>query len=199
MKKSKAWVWFGIVLLIGIEQGIKLIINTHYLNLSKPIFAPYLYFQPMFNRDYSWINSMLQIGIGKWAHVFFVVVMIALIISFYAFMQKTRTVTTVMRVMFIFIVAGATCSLIDKVFWDGSLDYIYLNGYFTFDLKDVYVNVFNGLLVLMVIINYKAISREDDTDWLKEFGHFLAHGLRLPRARKDIEEDHSQVQENEKE
>ena len=71
--------------------------------------------------------------------------------------------------MFAFLFSGAFCSLIDKIFWDGSLDYILVKGFFTFDLKDVYLNVFNGLLILSVLINNKILEQIDTKVLLKDF------------------------------
>jgi len=71
--------------------------------------------------------------------------------------------------MFAFIFSGAVCSLIDKLFWDGSLDYILIKGLFTFDLKDVYINIFIGLLTLSLIFNNKTIKQVSDEFVFKDF------------------------------
>lgn len=156
---KKKGVWLAIIMLIAIEQGIKAIINNVFLESNVPIFAPWLYFSPMFNRDYSWFNSMLQLGVGKWVHVLVVLVILILAFLFYRSMNSRKTTTLLIDIAFAFLLAGGMCSLIDKVFWDGSLDYIQIKGYFTFDLKDVYINVFNGLLILMFLVDYKRLRK----------------------------------------
>jgi len=75
--------------------------------------------------------------------------------------------------MFAFLFSGAICSLIDKVFWNGSLDYILVKGLFTFDLKDVYINVFIGLLILSLILGDKVLKQIDDDDLLKDFAKYI--------------------------
>ena len=47
---------------------------------------------------------------------------------------------------FLFILSGALCSLIDKIFYGGSLDFIGISNLFIADIKDMYINL--GLLFL---------------------------------------------------
>ena len=103
---------------------------------------PVLYFEPMFNKQYSWFNSLFQLGIGRGVHIVFSLIVTALIYLFYSYLSNRAEVTKLVNVMFVFLFSGAVCSLIDKIFWDGSLDYISVKGLFTFDLKDVYLKYF---------------------------------------------------------
>lgn len=142
LDKISKKVWINILLLIILEQCIKIVINDNFLNRKVPIIPHYLYFQPMFNRDYSWFNSMLQLNVGKWIHIVLVASMLTLIYLFYRYLNKQLLTSKIINGMFVFIFSGATCSLIDKVLWNGSLDYIYVKGFFTFDLKDIYILMF---------------------------------------------------------
>ncbi len=159
MRKNRKNIWVAIIILIIIEQGIKVIINNNFLDSNVPIISPWIFFNPMFNRDYSWFNSMLKLGIGKWVHIVGVAVILILAFLFYRSITKKNTKALLIDVAFAFLFSGGICSLIDKIFWNGSLDYIQLKGYFTFDLKDVYINVFNGILILMLVIDYKGIRK----------------------------------------
>jgi signal peptidase II len=154
---KKHGLWFAVFLLVMIEQGIKVIINSKYLAYNVAILEPWFYFKPMFNRDYSWFNSMLQLGIGRWFHSLLVLVFLVVIFLIYRNVKKQIEMPLLVSVMFAFIFAGAMCSLIDKVYWNGSLDYILVKGFFTFDLKDVYLNIFNGLLILVMVTDYKGL------------------------------------------
>jgi len=166
-------VWIAIIILITIEQGIKLIINQNYLEANIPIISPWIYFDPMFNRDYSWFNSMLQLNIDKWVHILIVLGILIVIYLFYKFLDSCKIEGRIIDIMFAFIISGALCSLVDKVFWNGSLDYILIRGFFTFDLKDVYINVFNGLLLLIFVIDYKGLRKTSDDDIIKDFIRFI--------------------------
>ena len=154
---------------IIIEQVIKIIINSNYLNSSEPIIEPFLYFQPMFNRDYSWINSLFQFGASKLLHIILVSVIIILVILVYKYLSYKKLNSKIVSIAFSFLLAGGSCSLIDKIFWNGSLDYIYLNGYFTFDLKDAYINIFIGLVLLIFIIDHQGFRTKDDDNFIKDF------------------------------
>lgn len=173
MKSRSNLTWFGIIFLISIEQLIKIIINNNYLDKHIPIIPPLIYFDPMFNRDYSWFNSMLKLDISKWLHIGVVVLMSTFILLFYQYIKHRIGRDKAVDVMFAFIFSGAMCSLIDKVFWNGSLDYILIKGYFTFDLKDVYIDIFIGFLILFLLIKNKTLKQLDDQDLLRDFGRFI--------------------------
>lgn len=165
--------WAGAFYLIAMEQFIKIIINNNFLEKRFAILPPLLYFEPMFNRKYSWINSMLQLGDGKWLHIIGVSIMTILMCLFYNYLNKELGNIKIINVMFAFIFSGAICSLLDKIFWNGSLDYIFVNGLFTFDLKDVYINIFNGLLILLVFFKSKSLKQIDDKDIFKGFIKYI--------------------------
>lgn len=165
----------GVLLLTAVEQGLKLLINAFYLTRVVPIWEPYLYFKPMFNRDYSWFNSMFQLGIGKWVHIVFVMLLLAALYLFYKYVTLRFGTSRSVDALALFIFSGAVCSLIDKVFWGGSLDYILVEPLFTFDLKDVYINVFIGLLILLMLMKDKALKRMDEERLFKGFFAFVFH------------------------
>lgn len=112
---------------------------------------------------------MLQLGASKWAHIIFNSILIVLVYLFFSYLNDQVGTNRIIKTMFAFLFAGAICSLIDKIFWNGSLDYILVKGFFTFDLKDVYLNIFNGLLILTVIIENKAFMQLDEKKILKDF------------------------------
>lgn len=169
--------WLGAAFLIAAEQLIKIVINNNYLDKKFAIIPTLLYFEPMFNRRYSWVNSMLQLGIGKWIHIAIVLILTILICLLYHYLNNNFEISKVINVMFIFLFSGAVCSLIDKLFWNGSLDYIMVKGLFTFDLKDVYINVFNALLIISLVFNNKTIKKITDEFVFKDFIKFI---LKIP-------------------
>ena len=177
MKTSGLKRWIIVIALISFEQAIKLVINSFYLYKNISIIPNAVYFKPMFNRDYSWVNSMLQLGIGKWLHIVLVAVMILLIVRFYAYMNYRSVNDKMMDWIYTLVISGAMCSLIDKVFWNGSLDYIALKGLFTFDLKDLYVDISIGLILLFALTGSKKTKRIlDDKGLIKDFARYVLHG-----------------------
>ncbi len=69
----------------------------------------------------------------------------------------------------IFCLAGIICSFIDVVFWGGSLDFIRLLDWFTFDLKDVYLTVCIAC-VLPYAFSYLRTYRNTTAEERKEQG-----------------------------
>jgi signal peptidase II len=173
MMNKKLAVWGLTLVFIILEQGIKLIINNGHLDAHVPILEPLLYFDPMFNRDYSWFNSMFQFGAGKWEHAAVVFIMLVFTVLFYIFLNTRSSTSLLTDTAFAFLIAAAACSLIDKVFWNGSLDYILVKDFFTFDLKDVYINVFIGLILLIIAMDHRGIRSVDDKEVVKAFFRFL--------------------------
>ncbi len=164
---------FGVFALIAIEQIIKIIIYSSFFYNRFAILPPLLYFEPMFNTRYSWFNSMLKFDGSKYLHITVVIIMSILIYLFYRFLCKKFGKIKIINIMFAFLFSGATCSLIDKVFWDGSLDYILVKGFFTFDLKDVYINVFIGLMVFSLLFKSKASKVIYSKNTFKDFSKFI--------------------------
>lgn len=150
-----------ILSLISIDQLIKLSLYQSLdilANTNITLIPNYLLIKPKFNTDYSWLNSLFSLGLGKLFHVVLTVVILLLVILIYNFIRSKRIHTIWLDVMFICVISGTGASLIDRTLWPGSLDYILLKGYFIFDLKDIYISVFEIILVFMVGLHFRAIN-----------------------------------------
>jgi signal peptidase II len=172
MKIQNKKTCISVLILVTIEQVIKIVINNNFLHKKFPILPGFLYFEPMFNRQYSWLNSLFQLGVSKWIHIAFGLILIILLYLFYRYLNYQFGTIKIINIMFAFIFSGAMCSLIDKVFWNGSLDYILVNGFFTFDLKDVYINIFSGLVILSLLFKSKVLNEIDD-NIVKDFTKYI--------------------------
>lgn len=174
MKNAGRAIWVIVPALIAVEQGIKILIIGRFLDRNIPLLPPLVYFRPMFNRDYSWFNSMLQLGIGKWLHIAVTAILILLIFRFYSFLKSKDLSGPAIHSVFAFLISGAACSFIDKVFWNGSLDYIALSGLFTFDLKDLYIDTSIALMILFTLLENGTVKRIFETkDLMRDFLRFL--------------------------
>jgi len=171
MKKRTFVLLTGI--LFAIDQLIKLYIYNHHLEGNYQIVKDMFYLNPTFNRDYSWINSLFGLGISKGIHIAMVTFIVVMVITVYLFLRYLNINTRTINAAFAFIIAGGLCSWVDKVFWDGSLDYIYVVNHFTFDLKDVYVNVFIGLMILMFIFDHQGFRTSDGKTIPRDFKRFI--------------------------
>lgn len=171
-RKSTIIAWLGIPLLIAIDQTIKLLI-FHFFMMEMPLIPPLFYFKPIFNRNYSWLNSMLELGISRSVHIVFTALLLLFIFTLYLFVLKRYSSPRLCQGGFLFLISGASCSLIDKIFWNGSLDYIYLNGFFTFDLKDLFLNIAIILFLIFLLTNWKKAEQFDEKNFFKEYFSFL--------------------------
>lgn len=141
-----------IVLLIMIDQGIKLIIYKYFLDTRFDILSPVLEFYPKFNDNYSYvIKDLLHMELSGVLYVLFILVIQILAIHMYV---KKRKYTESFLLDFVFILfeAGYLSALFSYIFWGkGCLDFIYLKGLFIFDLKDIYLTVFGFSLYFYLV------------------------------------------------
>lgn len=175
MKIQNKKTWAGVCILIAIDQVIKIIINHNLVDKKIPILSPLLYFEPKFNRQYSWINSMLDLGMSKWIHIAIGLITTVLLYLFYQYLNKKLLTNKIINTMYAFVFSGAICSLIDKAFWDGSLDYILIKSLFTFDLKDVYLCIFYVILIILWLLKHKDFKQIEDNTTVKDFMKYILH------------------------
>lgn len=157
MSKSRKMT-LAILLLILTDQLIKIYISNNFMDKSFAIVSDLIKFQPIINIDYSWFNSIGQFGVGLWPHIIFSIISVAVCVFIFIFYKENYKGNIAINALLVLLLAGVICSLIDKVFWGGSLDYIYLKGFFTFDLKDVYISISQVILISYILVNYKKLK-----------------------------------------
>jgi signal peptidase II len=171
MKKFRILLY--ILVLILLDQMIKLYISNSLMDKEFNVLGSFVAFYPIINGDYSWINSISNMGIGLAAHIIMNIAILLLAYPIYAFIQKKNDKDRFVDIIFAFLFAGGLCSLIDKAAWGGSLDYVWLKGFFIFDLKDLYISIFIGLTMLCLFIDYRGIRKADEKAMLKELRDYL--------------------------
>ena len=85
-------------------------------------------------------------------------------------------------IAFIFLFTGALCSLIDKIFYGGSLDFIGICNLFIADIKDIYINL--GLYAFIIcayssgyLTSEDNSTFKDDLNSIKSFLTFIKNNL----------------------
>ena len=121
------------LILMTLDQGIKIIIKLFFFNDYFALFNGFLSFNPIINTDGSWLNARFG---------------------------------TSGDLSFLFIICGALCSLIDKIFYGGSLDFIGISTLFVADIKDIYINL--GILFLIVCLYDNGFFKGEEDTSLKE-------------------------------
>ena len=156
MKTHKLIFW--IVLLIVIDQTVKIIINSFFLGVQFDIIPPLFEFKPTFNDKHSYVNDLLyknfNIDMGLWFHIIlFLFIGIIIFILYDYYRNNIFGNKKLLDAAFIFYAAGFICAFIGNLIWKkGTLDFIYLKPLFIFDFKDLYVNCF---VVLFLGYMYK--------------------------------------------
>lgn len=141
----------SVIILILLDQIIKIVIYNFYLDSRFQIIPGLLDFHPKFNQYYSYMNERLNnydiINLSLIYHIIFIIIMEFIIIFLYRNAKKRNIITQYMKIGFIFFQAGYICALIGYFWKEGCLDYIYLKPLFIFDLKDIYIFLFVSLFI----------------------------------------------------
>jgi hypothetical protein len=147
-----------IIILIVIDQLIKIVIYNYSFNLRFELIPSVLEFYPKFNLNYSYVNDLYNLNIGLLVHTVFMLTMLIIMIFIFYYWKKINH-TTLLDISFIFFIAGYVCVLIGYFFWkEGILDYISLIPLsIIFDLKDLYLNCFSVLLIIYILKTIKRI------------------------------------------
>ena len=178
---SSSSVLFLITIFMVLDQGIKIIIKFFFFNNYKDIIPNILSFHPIINTDGSWLNARFGTSVSFPLLIALNALFIFFIIEAYRYFLHNNKVDFWGNMCFIFLFCGALCSLIDKVFYGGSLDFIGISDLFIADIKDLYINL--GLYFL-ILASYASgyLTSEDSTlkedlEKLKGFFKFVKKDL----------------------
>lgn len=158
------------MLCIAFDQGIKVLIYKFGMTSEFDVLSTVIGFAPQFNRKLSVLGHHSAVFANEIFLCFFNVFALYVYISGYAFYKEKKHCDYSVTAMVIVImgISGAICSLIDKVIWNGSLDYIRIKNFYTFDLKDCYITISQILFILCGIKHRKEISLSEYWIYLKK-------------------------------
>lgn len=154
-----------IFVLVIIDQVIKIVINTFFLDSQFEIIPSLFEFNPIFNDKHSYVNSLFynkfHINLGLWPHLILFLILEIVVLALYDYFRKNISKNRkLLDAAVIFQSAGIICALIGNLIWkNGTLDYIYLKPLFVFDLKDLYLNCFSILFLIYVWLNRNEIHQ----------------------------------------
>lgn len=172
--KSKTLL-FQFLIFLFIDQGIKLLIKFLWFNNDFPIIHNMLYFRPIINTDGSWLNARFGTSVSFPILITLNILALFIFIEVYRYYLHNGKKDFWADMCFIFVSCGALCSLIDKVFYGGSLDFIGISNLFVADIKDLYINL-GILLFALTMLNNGYLSSNEDTSFkedLKSLKKFL--------------------------
>lgn len=152
---------------IILDQLVKIIIYNHFFHEEFDVIGNIIRFRPVINVNLSWGGNYFAIL----RHFEFVIIVnvfaIILFLAGFLFYRYKRAKTTfIIELIFTLGISGCICSLIDKVIWKGSLDFVQIPGFFTFDIKDTYISIFEVIFIFLVIKYRNEISTREFFRWL---------------------------------
>lgn len=159
---SKKSLLFLFMFLLSIDQGIKLIIKNFFFHKNFYILSNILSFNPIINTKGSWLNVRFDININFFTLILINFIALFLFTEIYRYFNTIKPKNFFVDLCYIFIMAGSICSLIDKIFYGGSLDFIGISNIFIADFKDIYINF---AIFMFVVIIYDS---DDNSDKVKE-------------------------------
>ena len=180
---SKKSILTCFILFFILDQGIKIIIKLFFFNEYIDIIPNMLFFSPIINTDGSWLNARFGTSVSFPLLITIIIIAIFLFIEIYRYYRFKGNNDYWADMCFIFVTCGALCSLVDKIFYGGSLDFIGVSTLFIADIKDLYINLGILFFILTLFNNGYLTSSEDttfkdDINGLKKFIKFISYDIK---------------------
>jgi signal peptidase II len=183
--------WIVLLVLIGLDQGIKIyLFSLEWETLSIPLIEPVFYLEPTQNTlgSYLWVLLKLKKGSHLLNIILFSVLGILFVEGWRFYVAKKRNSFWINGFIHLFL-AGLFANIIDNAVWGGSLDYITIKPFFTFDLKDMFITMCELFLLteLMdnkLLVHLFKMPKERSKELNREFYGFVANDFRRLFGRK---------------
>lgn len=190
VRRGINWIFLGMA--VAVDQGIKIYLFTlQWESLSLPLIEPVFYIEPTQNTlgSYLWVLLGLQQGSHLVNIILFSLVGLLFIEVWRFYVLRKRNSFWINGFIHLFL-AGLAANLIDNAVWGGSLDYITIKPFYTFDLKDLYITLCELFLVTELVDNrllrrFLSMPREDSRRLNRDFIRFIRHDLRFWNKKDD--------------
>ena len=190
VKKGINWIFLLTAVLV--DQGIKAyLFSLEWESISIPLIEPVFYIEPTQNTlgSYLWVLLKLKQGSHLLNMILFSLVGIVFIEVWRFYVQRKRNSFWINGFIHLFL-AGLLANLIDNGFWGGSLDYITIKPFYTFDLKDLYITLCELFLLTELVDNHLLkrllqMPREESKKLNRDFIRFVKNDFRLSRKKPD--------------
>jgi signal peptidase II len=184
--------WIFLLLAVALDQGIKIyLFSLDWENLSKPIIPPVFYLEPTQNTlgSYLWVLLNFKKGSHLLNIILFTTIGLLFIEIWRFYTMRKRNSFWINGFIHLFL-AGLLANIIDNGYWGGSLDYITIKPFYTFDLKDMYITLCELFFVTELIDNkllkrFLKMPKEESKALNNDFYRFVKNDIsRLFRKRK---------------
>ncbi|RPI45268.1 MAG: signal peptidase II [Bacteroidetes bacterium] len=192
--------WIFLVAAVAVDQGIKTyLFSLEWEQISIPLIRPVFFIEPTQNTlgSYLWV----LLGLKKGSHLLNIILFSLIVVVFTEvwrfYVRRKRNSFWINGFIHLFL-AGLAANLIDNAFWGGSLDYVTIKPFYTFDLKDLYITLCELFLVTELIDNHLLrkflnMPREDSRRLNREFIGFIKRDLGLTGKTGTGSTDESQA------
>ncbi len=194
-KVKKGINWIFLLLAVGLDQGIKIyLFSIDWEHLSIPLIKPVFFLEPTQNTlgSYLWVLLRLKQGSHLLNIILFSVIGLLFVEIWRFYTLRKRNSFWINGFIHLFL-AGLFANIIDNAYWGGSLDYITIRPFYTFDLKDMYITMCELFLITELVDN-KLIGRlfkmpKDESKALNTaFYDFIKSDLKSIFRRKERQE-----------
>ena len=190
VKKGINWIFLLIAVLV--DQSIKAyLFSLEWESISIPLIEPVFYVEPTQNTlgSYLWVLLKLKQGSHLLNMILFTLVGIVFIEIWRFYVHRKRNSFWINGFIHLFL-AGLLANLIDNGIWGGSLDYITIKPFYTFDLKDLYITLCELFLLTELVDNHLLkrllqMPREESKKLNRDFIGFVKNDFRLSRKKPD--------------
>ncbi|MFZ5939732.1 MAG: signal peptidase II [Bacteroidota bacterium] len=174
-----------LLLAVGADQAIKsYLFSLNWQELSIPLIKPVFYIEPTHNTlgSYLWV----VLGLKKGSHLLNIILFTIIGFLFFEvwrfYVARKRNSFWINGFGHLFL-AGLFANLIDNAFRGGSLDYITIRPFYTFDLKDLYITLCEFFLLTELIDNklfrrLLKMPKEESNELNRAFKEFVLDDLK---------------------
>ncbi len=184
--------WIFLLAALALDQGIKAyLFSLEWESISVPIIEPVFYLEPTQNTlgSYLWVLLKLKQGSHLLNIILFSLVGIIFIEVWRFYVSRKRNSFWINGFIHLFL-AGLLANLIDNAFWGGSLDYITIKPFYTFDLKDLYITLCELFLLTELLDNHLLkrllhMPKEESRQLNRDFFNFIKKDFRIGRNKEE--------------
>jgi signal peptidase II len=187
VKNGINWVFLAIA--VAVDQGIKAyLFSQEWESISITLVEPVFYIEPTHNTlgSYLWVLLRLKQGSHLLNMILFTLVGIVIVEMWRFYVKRKRNSFWINGFIHLFL-AGLLANLIDNGFWGGSLDYITIKPFYTFDLKDLYITLCELFLITELLDNHLLrrlihMPKEESRQLNQDFIRFVKKDLHLKKG-----------------
>jgi len=192
IRVKKGLNWFFLVAAVAMDQGIKAyLFSLEWESLSIALVEPVFYIEPTQNTlgSYLWVLLKLKQSSHLFNMIIFSLVGFVFIELWRFYVKRKRNSFWINGFIHLFL-AGLLANLIDNGYWGGSLDYITIKPFYTFDLKDLYITLCELFLVTELLDNHLLkhlihMPKEESRRLNRDFISFIKNDFRIGRRKEE--------------